>query len=182
MSKKNSSKSEKQVQQTTEEVSKKEKAKLAQVPEKYQKHANLQYVRDDKARAELMKMIDELVLIEGLVLEKTGGHDLSVRYKGRQIVKICPLSKAWSASIQGDNIQRYTIEQVLERVRQVVSESSSNTSTADSEMIKKLEDRICKMSEKSKGISLKGVDVTKGVESWMKEQGYTLYDDLLLVK
>ena len=144
MSKKSSNKSEKQVQKTTE-APKKEKAKLPQVPEKYQKLANLQYVRDDKARGELMKMIDELVLIEGLVLEKTGGHDLSVRYKGRQIVKICPLSKAWSASIYGSNIQRYTVEHVLEIVRQVVSDSSSNTSTADSEMIKKLEDRIRKM-------------------------------------
>lgn len=175
-------KTEKEVAEKLAESYKQEKAKLPQVPEKYQKVCNLQYVRDDEARAELMKLIDELVLIEGLVLEKTGGHDLSVRYKGRQLVKICPLSKAWSASIQGSNIQRYTVEQVLEKVRQVVSESSSNTSKADSEMIKKLEDRISKMSEKSKGISLKGVDVTKGVESWMKEQGYTLYDDLLLVR
>lgn len=54
------------------------KATLPQVSEKYQQFCNLQYVRDEKSRNEVMALIDELRNIEGLVLEKTGGHDLSV--------------------------------------------------------------------------------------------------------
>jgi len=69
------------------------KASLSQVPEKYQEVCNLQYVRDDKARKQVMEIIDELRQIDNLVLEKTGNHDLSVRFKGRQMVKICPLKK-----------------------------------------------------------------------------------------
>jgi len=157
------------------------KATLPQVPEKYQQFCNLQYVRDEKSRNEVMALIDELRKIEGLVLEKTGGHDLSVRFNGRQLVKVCPLSKAWSASIQGAPIQRYSKKQILEQVRALVNGSPKSAST-DSALIKKLEDRISKLSPKSKGISLKGVEVTKEVEAWMKKKGYTMYDELLLVK
>jgi hypothetical protein len=141
------------------------KIQLPQVPEKYQKLCNLQYVRDEQARKEVMDIIDELGSIEELVLEKTGGHDLSVRFKGRQLVKICPLSKAWSASIQGSKIQRYSKDQVLEQVKKLM-ESPKSTST-NSDLIKKLEERIKKLSHKSKGISLKGVDLTKDVELWI---------------
>lgn len=157
------------------------KATLPQVPEKYQQFCNLQYVRDEKSRNEVMALIDELRKIEGLVLEKTGGHDLSVRYKGRQLVKVCPLSRAWSASIQGSKIQRYSKNQILEQIRGIVNGSPKSASTG-SALIKRLEDRIRKLSPKSKGISLKGVEVTKEVETWMKKNGYTMYDELLLVK
>ena len=160
----------------------KEKAKLPQVPEKFQEVCNLQYVRNADARDELMEIIEELWKIDGLVLAKTGGHDLSVRYKGRQIVKICPLSKAWSASIMGGGIQRYTKEQVLDSVRYALEENKSSVSADGDELIEKLEDRIKKLSPKSKGISLKGLNVTKKVEAWIKENGYSLHGSTLLVK
>ncbi len=172
----------KQKSKSDKQVNKNKKEKLPQVPEKYQKLANLQYVRDNEARAEIMEMIDEFQKMDDLVLQKTGGHDLSVRYKGRQVVKICPLSKAWSASIQGGNIQRYTKKQVLEKMRQIVNNDSQKGSSSREETIKQLEKRIKNMSKKSKGISLKGVDITKDVESWIKKQGYSIYDGLLLVK
>ncbi len=50
------------------------------------------------------------------------------------------------------------------------------------ECIKQYEDRVGKMSEKSKGISLKGVDITRKVEDWIKQSGYKLSGSTLLVK
>jgi hypothetical protein len=168
--------------QQLKQVYDKEKAKLPQVPEKYQEVCNLQYVRYAEARDELMEIIEELWKIDGLVLAKTGGHDLSVRYKGRQIVKICPLSKAWSASIMGGGIQRYTKEQVLDSVRHSMAENKSSVSPDGDELIQRLEDRIKKLSPRSKGISLKGLNVTKKVEGWIMENGYSLHGSTLLVK
>lgn len=165
-----------------EKPEQKNKASLSQVPEKYQEVCNLQYVRDDKARKQVMEIIDELRQIDNLVLEKTGNHDLSVRFKGRQMVKICPLKKDWSASIQGGKIQRYTKDQILEKVRDAMKDASPSNSNDGKDAIKQLEDRVGKMSEKSKGISLKGVDITRKVEDWIKQSGYKLSGSTLLVK
>ncbi|MEA3458742.1 MAG: hypothetical protein U9R21_08720 [Candidatus Thermoplasmatota archaeon] len=138
-------KEEKQ-QPKKEKPEQKNKASLAQVPEKYQSVCNLQYVRDDKARKQMMEIIDELRTIDDLVLEKTGNHDLSVRFKGRQMVKICPLKKDWSASIQGGKIQRYTKEQILENVRDAMKDASPSNSNDGKDVIKQLKDRVGKMS------------------------------------
>jgi len=129
-----------------------------------------------------MEIIDELRQIDDLVLEKTGSHDLSVRFKGRQMVKICPLKKDWSASVQGGKIQRYTKEQILEKARDAMKDASPGNSNDGKDVIKQLKDRVGKMSEKSKGISLKGVDITRKVEDWIKQSGYKLSGSTLLVK
>lgn len=74
---------------------------LPKVPDEYQELCNIQYVQDSEARKELFWIIEELRKIPELKLEKTADHDLSAKYKGRTLVKICPLKKGWSASIAG---------------------------------------------------------------------------------
>ncbi len=171
-------------------VEKKEQAKnstkLPKVDNKYQELANLQYVSDANARKELMEIIDELIKIEGLSLKKTGRHDLSVKLKGKQIVKICPLKKRWSASLNGGKIQSYSKDEVLSKVKEqmkseIKEQSKSSTIQDDKSVIKKLEERIAKLSEGSKGISIKGIKVTSEIKKWVKTKGYTLTGETLLV-
>ncbi|MCK4902228.1 MAG: hypothetical protein KAS76_02640 [Thermoplasmatales archaeon] len=148
----------------------------------YLQYANVNYMKDDKSKQEVKSLIDELVKIEGLSLKKTGGHDLSVRYKGRQLVKICPLKSRWSASIGGGKIQSYTNEQVMSGVRMMMTDPYKEISNDDDKVvIEELEQRISKMSKNSKGISTKGVKLTKQVTTWAKSNGYTVTGDTLLI-
>jgi hypothetical protein len=64
---------------------------LGKIP--YQDLCNIGFVEDKNAQREIIEIIEELQKIEGLVFAKVGGHDLSVRMKGRQVVKVCPLRK-----------------------------------------------------------------------------------------
>ena len=149
------------------------------VDEKYQAVANLNYVRSAEARKELMGIIDEFMAMPGLLLKKTSGHDLSVRYKGRQMVKICPLKRRWSASVLGGKIQSYTREQLLTAVRNELAKKAVNPQ--EEKVIKVLEERIGKMSKGSKGISVKGLSMSKSLRSWIDAKGYRLSGDLLLI-
>ena len=158
---------------------------LPKVPEEYQALANIEYTRDSEARKELFWIIEELKKIPDLKLEKTADHDLSAKYKGRTLVKICPLKKSWSASITGGKIQQYTKEQIISgvRVAQVADKETppQKTPEEDKKVIEKLEDRIGKMDKTSKGISLKGIKVTSRVSGWAKTKGYTIEGTTLLV-
>lgn len=158
---------------------------LPKVSEEYQELANIEYTKDSEARKELFWIIEELRKIPDLKLEKTAGHDLSAKYKGRTLVKICPLKKSWSASINGSKIQSYTKEQILSgvRVAQVADKETppQKTPEEDKKVITKLEERISKMDKTSKGISLKGIKVTSGVSEWVKTKGYTIEGTTLLV-
>ena len=51
----------------------------------------------------------------------------------------------------------------------------------DKTVIKKLEERIAKMSKGNKGISIKGIKLTAEIKNWAKTKGYTLTGDTLLV-
>ncbi|MCK4416146.1 MAG: hypothetical protein KAU84_03245 [Thermoplasmatales archaeon] len=168
--------------QAKKESPKKESKQLANVEEKYQEICNLQYVRSSEARKELMELIDALWKINDIVLSKTSNHDLSVRHKGRQIVKICPLKKGWSASVDGGKVQSYTKDQVLSGVRVMMTEPHKAIhEQEDKTVIKKLEERIAKMGKGSKGISTKGIKVTAEIKNWAKTKGYTLTGETLLV-
>ncbi len=164
---------------------KKESKQLATVDEKYQEICNLQYVRSAEARKELMELIDALWKINDIVLSKTSNHDLSVRHKGRQIVKVCPLKKGWSAQIQGGKVQSYSKEQVLSGVQDGIDKGPKEDSNPskiqdDNDIIAKLEERIAKMGKDSKGISTKGIKLTAEIKNWAKTMGYTLTGETLL--
>ena len=168
--------------QTKKESPKKESKQLANVDEKYQEICNLQYVRSAEARKELMELIDALWKINDIVLSKTSNHDLSVRHKGRQIVKVCPLKKGWSASVDGGKVQSYSKDQVLSGVHVMMTEPHKAIhEQEDKTVIKKLEERIAKMSKNNKGIALGKTRITDGIKNWVKEKGYTLTGDTLLV-
>ena len=172
--------------QTKKEPPKKEAKQLATVEEKYQEICNLQYVRSADARKELKELIDELEKINDIVLSKSSNHDLSVRHKGRQIVKVCPLKKGWSAQIQGGKVQSYSKEQVLSGVQDGIEKGPKENSKPslkqdDNDIIAKLEERIAKMGKGSKGISTKGIKVTAEIKNWIKTMGYTLTGETLLV-
>ena len=159
---------------------------LPKVSEEYQGLCNIEYTKDSEARKELFWIIEELRKIPELKLEKTADHDLSAKYKGRTLVKVCPLKKGWSASIAGGKIQSYTKEQILSgvRVAQVADKETppQKTPEEDKKVIEKLEERIGKMDKTSKGISLKGIKVTLGVSGWVKMKGYTIDGTTLLVQ
>jgi len=158
------------------------KEKLPMVEEKYQKLCNLNYCRDKKARKEVKEIIDELSKDKDLVLEKISNHDFSVRFKGRQILKICPLKKGWSASLRGAQIRKDTKENVLSAVRVLKAEPHKIIKQVAEAEIKKLEERIAKLSKGSIGLSIKGFHKTIELKKWIKEKGYKLEGDTLLVK
>jgi hypothetical protein len=149
---------------------------------------NIGYVEEGKVRTELIEIIDELLKIEGISLTKISRHDLSVKYKGRQIVKICPLKKRYSASLNGSKIQTYSKNEILNAVKDEIAKSPKSEGkatkekvTEPEEVIELLEERISKMGKKSKGINISGVKISKQVSKWAKEKGFTLTGDTLLV-
>ena len=162
------------------------KKQLPSVDPKYQAVANLNYMQDAEARQEIIDTIEELWKIEGIVLAKTSNHDLSVRCRGRQIVRLSPLKKGWSASIKGSKIQKYTKQQVLDAVNDEVAKSpkephKTSTKQDDEEVIASVKERIAKMSKDSKGISVKGIKITKAIKQFCKDNGYSLTGETLLV-
>jgi len=155
---------------------------LPEVEDKYQEVANVKYIKDKQARLDVFAIIDEMSKFEQCKLVKTSDHDLSVRVRGKQVVKLCPLKKGWSASVRGEKIQKYTKDELLSKAKEAMEEEMPKTSNQnDNGIITKLEDRITKMSEGSKGISVKGLKLTKEIKKWAKEHGYTLTGETLLV-
>ena len=171
-------------EEVKEFVEKKEqpKDKLPEVEAKYQEVANVRYIKDEQARLDVFAIIDEMSKFEQCNLVKTSDHDLSVRVRGKQVLRLCPLKKGWSASVRGEKIQKYTKDELLSKVKEAMEEEMPKTSNQDDNgVIKKLEERISKMSKDSKGISVKGINLTKAVKKWVKTNGYKLSGDTLLV-
>jgi len=170
-------------EEVKEFVEKKEKSKnsLPVVEEKYQEICNLNYVRDGRVRQELKELIDALWKIDGLLMQKTSDHDCSVRYKGRQIVKIVPLKNRWSSQIKGGKIQSATKEQILSVVKDEVANQPKTSKQDDEEVIKKLEERIKNMAKGVKGINVKNFPKTKEFKEWIKSKGYKLDKETLFV-
>jgi len=130
------------------------------------------------------EIIEELWKIDGLVVEKSSGHDLTARYKGRQILRLCPLKNSYSASIRGGQIQRYTKDLLLNQVREELKREPSKVrqqKPTDEHIIEALESRIEHMDKGSKGISTKGLKMTDGIKKWVKQNGYSLTGETLLV-
>jgi hypothetical protein len=165
-------------------VEKKEKQtkSLPDVEDKYQTVANVKYIKDKQARLDVFAIIDEISKFEQCNLFKTSDHDLSVRVQGKQVLRLCPLKKGWSASIRGEKIQKYTKEELLSKVKDAIEEGMPKISKQDDNgVITKLEERINKMSKDSKGISIKGIKLTKEIRKWAKQKGYSLTGETLLV-
>ena len=165
-------------------VEKKEKPKnsLPEVEEKYQSVANCKYIQDEQARTDVFAIIDEIRKFEQCNLVKTSDHDLSVRVQGKQVLRLCPLKKGWSASILGEKIQKYTKDELLNKAKKVIEELTPKVSKQDDEeIIKKLEERISKMSKGSKGINVKVFLKNKEFKEWIKQKGYRLNGETLLV-
>ena len=160
------------------------KKQLSGVEEKYQQVTNLNYCQSADVRNEIIEIIEELWKIEGLVIEKSSGHDPTARYKGRQVLRLCPLKNSYSASIRGGQIQRYTKDILLNQVKEELKREPSKVrqqKPTDEHIIEALESRIENMSKDSKGISTKGLKITDGIKKWVKQNGYSLTGDTLLV-
>jgi len=171
-------------EEVKEFVEKKEKQtkSLPEVEDKYQTVANVKYIKDKEARLDVFAIIDEISKFEQCNLVKTSEHDLSCRVLGKQVLRLCPLKKGWSASIRGEKIQKYTKDELLSKVKEAIEEGTSKTQKQDENgVISKLEERINKMSKDSKGISIKGIKLTKEIRQWAKQKGYSLIGETLLV-
>ena len=160
------------------------KKQLSGVEEKYRQVANLNYCQSEDVRNEIIEIIEELWKIEGLVIEKSSGHDLTARFKGRQVLRLCPLKNSFSASIRGGQIQRYPKDILLNKVKEELKKEPSKVrqqKPTDEHIIEALECRIENMSKDSKGISTKGLKITDGIKKWIKQNGYSLTGETLLV-
>jgi hypothetical protein len=167
---------------------------LPDVAEQYQNLANLNYQTDEKARQDIIDIIDEVDAIEDelLVMSKTSEHDLSIRYNGRGLIRVCPLKTQISASINGGKIEKHTKAEILDAFRKVYSDAQKEHSKAvaqaekqkadDEKSIADLEARIAKLDAKSKGINLGKTKVTEGITNWIAEKGYVLEGSNLNVR
>jgi hypothetical protein len=159
---------------------------LPEVDDKYQNLANLNYQTDAKARQAIIDIIDEVSAIEDelLVMSKTSEHDLSIRYNGRTLIRVCPLKTQMSASINGAKILRTDKEEVLKSFHKLYEDAKKEHSKAvaqaekakadDEKSISEIEARIAKLDAKSKGINLGKLKVTEGITNWVAEKGYVL--------
>lgn len=171
-------------------------SKKKQLPnvEGYGELCNVNYIQNEQARGEVIEVIGALQKIDGIVLRKVSGHDLSVKMRGRQILKICPLRDRWSASVNGSKIQGYTVKQVLDAVNEAVKEmqkkpiiktaveTKEDSRITGKKAIKMLEEKVAGLSKTSIGFQIpRNVRVDKEVKQWAKRNGYTLTADKIML-
>ena len=72
------------------------------------------------------------------------------------------------------------LNQVKEELKREPSKIKQQKPT-DEHIIEALESRISHMGAESKGISTKGLKITDGIKKWVKQNGYSLTGETLLV-
>lgn len=95
---------------------------LPEVDEKYQSLANLNYMTDAKAQREVIDIINEVEKIDGVSLRKSSDHDLTILFEGRTLVRICPLKKSYSASLNGGKIENHSKDEIIKAITKGISE------------------------------------------------------------
>ena len=84
--------------------------------------------------------------------------------------------------MKGAKIQNHDKGSILSAVRVLKLDPEKVMKKCDEIEIQRLEDRIAKLSKSSKGISLKDVHKIKAFNNWVKDKGFKLDGDTLLVK
>ena len=153
---------------------------------------NINYCQSRKARGELKEIIEILKAVSDVTL-MANKFNTSIKMNGQVIGTLWPLKNAWSGSAGQEKIQRWdsptrylnAIKLEIETVRKekvnVKSPTVKKATQNDAEVISKLTERIANMSKESKGISVKGIKITKSLRTWAKQNGYSLTGDTLLV-
>lgn len=152
---------------------------------------NINYCQSKKARDELKEIIEVLKAISDVTL-MANKFNTSVKMNGQVIGTLWPLKNTWSGSAGQEKIQRWdsptrylnAIKLEIETVRKQKPNLKPPTVKAtqnDAEVIAKLTERIGKMSKDSKGISVKGIKITKTIKQFCKNNGYSLSGETLLV-
>ena len=75
---------------------------------------NIGYVKDDKVKEELTTIFEALKAKTSVRVKKSSGHDMSVIGRdGKQVLKVCPLTKGWSADIGNGKVERPGLKPLL---------------------------------------------------------------------
>ena len=153
---------------------------------------NFNYCQSRKARDELKEIIEILKNVSDVTL-MANRFNTSIKMNGQVIGTIWPLKDTWSGSAGHEKIQRWdsptrylnAIKLEIETVRKekvnVKPPTVKKATQNDAEVIAKLTERINKISKESKGISVKGIKITKAVKQFCKDNGYSLSGETLLV-
>jgi len=167
---------------------------LKDVDSFYQDLANVNYMRTQEARQELISIIDEINQVDDelLVMSKTSEHDLSIRYNGRTLIRVCPLKEEISASINGGKIEKTDKDTVLKSFHKIYEKAKGEHQKAveqaekqraeDEATIKELEAKIAKLDKNHKSIALGKVKVTEAISNWISEHKYVLSGNTLTVR
>jgi len=80
---------------------------------------NMGYVSDDEVKADLEEFVEALKPKTSVLVRKSSDHDMSVIGRdGKQVIKICPLKKAYSAYLPGDSgILRHRKKTILKAIQ-----------------------------------------------------------------
>jgi len=156
---------------------------------------NYNYCQSRKARNTMKEIIEELKTMSDVTLI-ANRYSESIKMNGRIIGTIWPLKDGWSGSVghekitRWDSAERYltAIKIEIESTRKAKPNLKPSTSRKqkkdtqnDAEVIAKLKERIGKMSKDSKGISVKGIKITKAIKQFCKNNGYSLSGETLLI-
>jgi len=78
---------------------------------------NIGYVEDEETKKHLNSFVDALksTTVHVKIASK---HDMSVVKGGKQVLKVCPLKKGLSASINGGKVCRHKPEDILNFIKQ----------------------------------------------------------------
>lgn len=153
---------------------------------------NLNYCQSKKARNELKEIIEILKAVSDITL-MANKFNTSVKMNGQVIGTLWPLKNNWSGSAGQEKIQRWdsptrflnAVKLEIETTRKEKVNMKPSTvkkvTQNDVEVIAKLTERIGKMSKESKGISVKGIKITKAIKQFCKDNGYSLSGETLLI-
>jgi len=166
--------------------------KKKQLQQEESEIGNFNYCQSRKARDELKEIIEILKAVSDVTL-MANRFNTSIKMNGQVIGTIWPLKNTWSGSAGQEKIQRWdsptrylnAIKLEIESVRKekvnlkppTVKKATQN----DDEVIAKLTERIANMSKDSKGISVKGIKITKAIKQFCKDNGYSLSGETLYV-
>ena len=151
---------------------------------------NFNYCQSRKARDELKEIIEILKAVSDVTL-MANRFNTSVKMNGKVIGTIWPLKNGWSGSAGPNRIQKWDsptrflnalkLEIETARKGKVRPINAKPTMVTDENVIQILEHRIKTMSPSSKGINIKGFKMTKSLRAWVKQNGFSLTGETLLV-
>lgn len=135
----------------------------------------------------IKKMVEEIhqELIELGLRHVPRKFRSSYKLGNRNVVRLFPLKKGFSALVGKDSKRKWKKDELVKEAKKVVEDINQSTKQDKKQKSfnrENLEKRVSQLSKNSKGLNIKQVRRAPEFEAWVKENGYRVDGDTLIVK